>query len=264
MKTVLSSARDAKKRLIVVADDFGVTRGVSEGIIKAHREGIVTELSLQLNSLGTDRALELVRLYGIKDVGIHLLLDDRINTERILHREDYMQMFREKSLDEIKRIVNDELALFEKLVGRKPTHIIPQYGIHGNLKVLGSIVAYAKEFNIPIRIPRTVLTGDMHDENYAAEIILKRHGVRTTDHLFGHFNGSDIDEIMRLFLSDLESVEEGETAEMVFHPGFVDWDVLRISSLRYERSRDLALCLDLKFRRKIEEMGFVRISYRQL
>ena len=237
---------------------------MSEGILKAYREGIVTELSLQLNSLGTQRALELIKQHGINDVGIHLLLYSWKDTGRILHREDYIQLFRENSIDDIKRIVQEELIQFDRLVGMKPTHIIPQFGIHGNLKVLESIVQYAKEYNIPMRIPRTVLTGDINDENYAAEIILKRHGVRTTKHLFGYITGQHYDEIKASLLADLGTVETGEAAEIIFHPGYVDRDLLRISSLRYERGRDLALCLDGEFRHAIRTMGFEFIGYKQL
>ena len=35
------------KQLILNADDFGLTRGVNEGIIRAHREGILTSTTLR-------------------------------------------------------------------------------------------------------------------------------------------------------------------------------------------------------------------------
>ena len=38
-----------KKRLIVSADDFGLTVKVNEGIIEAYRNGIVTSASLMVN-----------------------------------------------------------------------------------------------------------------------------------------------------------------------------------------------------------------------
>ncbi|MGH9864633.1 MAG: ChbG/HpnK family deacetylase, partial [Candidatus Acidiferrales bacterium] len=37
------------KRLIVNADDFGYTRGVNAGIVRAFREGIVTSTTLMAN-----------------------------------------------------------------------------------------------------------------------------------------------------------------------------------------------------------------------
>ena len=40
------------KRLIVNADDFGLTRLVSQGILDAHHYGIVTSTSLMANGRG--------------------------------------------------------------------------------------------------------------------------------------------------------------------------------------------------------------------
>src|SRR6202046_5322586 len=37
------------KQLILNADDFGMTRGVNEGIIRAHREGVLTSTTLMAN-----------------------------------------------------------------------------------------------------------------------------------------------------------------------------------------------------------------------
>ena len=38
------------KKLILNADDFGLTRGVNEGIIRAHREGILTSATLMASA----------------------------------------------------------------------------------------------------------------------------------------------------------------------------------------------------------------------
>ena len=44
------------RRLIVNADDWGLTRGVSEGILAAHRHGIVTSTTV-LATAALDREL---------------------------------------------------------------------------------------------------------------------------------------------------------------------------------------------------------------
>ena len=46
------------RRLIVNADDFGLTRGVSEGILAAHRHGIVTSTTVLVNSAIESRSEE--------------------------------------------------------------------------------------------------------------------------------------------------------------------------------------------------------------
>ena len=50
-KRVKRGVSDMKKKLIVVADDFGFSEAYNYGVIKAYKEGIVTVLSLMSNSL---------------------------------------------------------------------------------------------------------------------------------------------------------------------------------------------------------------------
>lgn len=60
------------KRLIVTADDLGLTEEINLGIFAAHREGIVTSASLLMNGLATESALAMARAYPSLEVGIHL------------------------------------------------------------------------------------------------------------------------------------------------------------------------------------------------
>jgi len=64
----------SSKRLIVNADDLGWTRGISDGIFVAHREGIVTSASLMVNQPASEYAIRQARNYPELGVGIHLNL----------------------------------------------------------------------------------------------------------------------------------------------------------------------------------------------
>ena len=48
-----------KKKLIVVADDFGFSEAYNYGVIKAYKEGIVTVLSLMSNMGAAAHAVRL-------------------------------------------------------------------------------------------------------------------------------------------------------------------------------------------------------------
>jgi predicted glycoside hydrolase/deacetylase ChbG (UPF0249 family) len=61
-----------KKRLIVNADDFGLSRGISDGILRAYSEGIVTSASLMVNTPASDYALGQLRFAPDLGVGVHL------------------------------------------------------------------------------------------------------------------------------------------------------------------------------------------------
>lgn len=94
--------------------------------------------------------------------------------------------------------------------------------------------------------------------------MFKRSNVRTTDHLFGHVTGYNIELIKKLFLDDLAVVKEDESVEILVHPGYFDSEILNYSTLGYERTRDLVLSLDDDFRVQIENLGFKIISYSKL
>ena len=62
------------RRLIVTADDAGLHRGMTEGAIRAHREGIVTACSIVANGAAFDDAVERLRDTPSLEVGVHLTL----------------------------------------------------------------------------------------------------------------------------------------------------------------------------------------------
>jgi hopanoid biosynthesis associated protein HpnK len=62
------------RRLIVNADDFGLSPSVNEAVVRAHREGILTTASLMVNEPGFDEAVKLAKENPRLGVGLHLTL----------------------------------------------------------------------------------------------------------------------------------------------------------------------------------------------
>jgi hopanoid biosynthesis associated protein HpnK len=63
-----------KIRLIVNADDFGVSRSANLAIGRAHREGILTSASLMVTGSYADEAVAIARQLPQLGVGLHLVL----------------------------------------------------------------------------------------------------------------------------------------------------------------------------------------------
>ena len=63
-------------RLIVNADDFGLTSGVNRAIIELHQAGVVTSTSLMARAGATEEAVELARSNPTLGVGCHLVFVD--------------------------------------------------------------------------------------------------------------------------------------------------------------------------------------------
>ena len=64
------------KRLIVNADDFGLTRGINRAIVQAHRQGIVTSSTLMAGGGAFDDAVAQARSCPELSVGCHVVLVD--------------------------------------------------------------------------------------------------------------------------------------------------------------------------------------------
>src|SRR5262249_53298622 len=62
------------KRLVVSGDDFGVAVEVNEGILRAHRDGILGQTSLMVAGDAVEHAVALARATPTLAVGLHLVL----------------------------------------------------------------------------------------------------------------------------------------------------------------------------------------------
>lgn len=217
-----------------------------------------------LGSPGTDHALQLVKQYDVTNLGIHMLLKNWRDTGALVRRKDYQQMFDELSEAEIAELLMIELKEFERLIGHKPTHITSQFGIHGHAKVIRSVIAYARQYNIPVRQPVMTLNGGEFEENLNSLELMRRAGVRTTDKVYAHILGDDYDTLLDQYKRDLEALTDGQTAEIALHPGYADDELRVMTSLADERARDLKLATDPNFKSWIEGRGIDIVSYGEI
>jgi chitin disaccharide deacetylase len=63
-------------RLIVNADDFGLTSGVNRAILELHRAGVLTSATLMARAAATDEAIEIAKATPGLGVGCHVVLVD--------------------------------------------------------------------------------------------------------------------------------------------------------------------------------------------
>jgi chitin disaccharide deacetylase len=63
-------------RLIVNADDFGMTSGVNRAIVELHNAGLVTSVSLMARAAASEEAIEFARSMPTLGVGCHVVLVD--------------------------------------------------------------------------------------------------------------------------------------------------------------------------------------------
>src|SRR6185503_1117674 len=72
-----AATMSGRVKLIVNADDFGISEAVNRGIVEAHDHGIVTSTSVMATGPAFEHALELARLRPSLAVGVHLVLTEQ-------------------------------------------------------------------------------------------------------------------------------------------------------------------------------------------
>ena len=137
------------RRLIVNADDFGLSEGVNRGIIEAHERGIVTSASLMVRGTAAAAAAAYARAHPRLSLGLHLDLGEwSFSDGEWRPAYEVVPVQDERSVcAEVAR----QLARFRELVGGEPTHVDSHQHFHRSEPVRGVLLGLARELDVPLR-----------------------------------------------------------------------------------------------------------------
>jgi predicted glycoside hydrolase/deacetylase ChbG (UPF0249 family) len=213
------------RRLIVNADDFGMTEGVTRGIVEAHAHGIVTSTSLMVDAPGARHAVSLAAEHPNLSIGLHFVddtpaLDDPEHAAREFARQ---------------------LERFRSLMQAEPTHVDSHHHVH--IPRMSTFAPLVEPLGVPLR----------------------GHGrVRYLGAYFAHPEPGvvELDRIGEPFLVRLlgEIGDDAEFTELGCHPGFVTDEL--VSSYSGEREIELAVLTNPELRARIEALGLTLASYK--
>ena len=236
------------KRLIVNADDFGFTRGVNEGIVRAHTEGIVTATTLMAFGRAFEHAVELSRATPALDVGVHLVLWDGGN-DLPRRLPSFVARALTRSIAEIEaefaRQVERVLA-----AGLAPSHLDTHKHVHLLPNVMQAVARVARRFGIVwVRRP-------LHARQVTA------HGLRTPDHFLGIRLTGRMDAAR--LLRALGGLHDGVT-ELMCHPGLCDDELRRAPTrLKEQRQAEMEALTRPEIRALLLRDGVALTSFRAL
>jgi predicted glycoside hydrolase/deacetylase ChbG (UPF0249 family) len=220
------------RTLIVNADDFGLTRGVSAGILAAHRHGIVTSTTV-LVTVDLDRE----QLARARDSGLGLGLHVNLTLGRPLTRgrslvdaggafvRDPRRAAAGADAREARAEVEAQIERFERLVGRQPTHLDTHHHVGLHAPVREVVLEVARRLGLAVR-----------SQDAAARTRARGAGLRTPDHFFGE-SGPDAYWSPARTLGHLRALPAG-VSEFMCHPGWFDDD---LGYSRYGRQREVEM-----------------------
>jgi chitin disaccharide deacetylase len=235
------------RTLVVNADDFGFTPDVNQGIVEAHRNGILTSTTLMATGAAFDDAVRQAREYPSLDIGCHLVL-----VGQPPFPSSVAALAQAVALKRI-QIYEALSAQVRKILdaGLQPTHLDTHKHTHLLPQVLDAVARLSQDFKIPwVRRPfdfplqpgaipwktRAINRG-LRVVRTRFERVLRAHHCRFTDHFAGfqftgHYDAALLAQLIR-------QLPEGST-EFMCHPGRCG-SSLQSARTRLKQSREQEL-----------------------
>jgi predicted glycoside hydrolase/deacetylase ChbG (UPF0249 family) len=279
------------RQLIVNADDYGRSPGVSRGILDAHRGGIVTSTTVMINQPGIEPQLEEALACEGLGIGLHLVFSawrPLLPPATIpgLVRSDGMFLDQHTLWAQAERIPLEQLTAelaaqlerFVSLAGGEPDHLDCHHFVHLYPPFFQIYADLAAQYSLPLRVPFPP------ESDFAASIgtlsflegfprdlvrgmiatnsaLLIAHGLTHPDHFIGTFFGRE--SLTLEYLANLiETLPQG-VCELMCHPGYDD-PFLSSSTYRLERETELALLTDPAVRQRVEALGIELLTFKAL
>ena len=281
------------RKLIVNADDFGRTHQVSEGIQKAHRDGVVTSTTAMMNLPGAAHDLE----HALKEVpqlgvGIHLvftfgrpllppewvssLIDEH---GHFLSQEAVLNDPARLDPDELRAEFKAQISAFEHAANRKPDHADCHHFAHVHPRLFAVYHDLALDAGLPMRIPFPRQEAELADPalfpGNAAMLSddtlkaiarqnwqrLAEKPVRAPDRFIAGFYGDTVS--VDYLLNLLDRLPDGVN-ELMTHPGYSDEALAAGSSYNTARETEIAVLTDPRIRQRVADLGIELTTYASL
>jgi predicted glycoside hydrolase/deacetylase ChbG (UPF0249 family) len=269
------------RRLVINADDFGLSRSVTNGILEAHAAGSVTSTSMMVRCAGWEDGVRQARASRALGVGLHfnLLVGAPLTpapslTDRRTGRYPPFAALVLRSLsgmldrDEIVAECEAQLvALIEG--GIAVTHIDSHRHTHALPGIHRAVALVAARRGLPLRRPVESMRwfpGDIPSQVHRALVAwswrLTSAGVpatRAADHFIGvSMQGGH--RFAERFVGVLDALPSG-TTELMVHPGRVDEALQAVDEYTWQRERELAALLSRPVGDRLRRGDFALIGF---
>ena len=137
------------RRLIVNADDFGLSAGVNRGIAQAHEHGILTSASLMVRAGHAHEAAAYAHAHPGLSVGLHVDLGEwRYTGELWVAAYEVVDTNDETAVG---AEVAAQVERFCTLMGREPTHLDAHQHAHRDEPARSIVLEHGKRLGVPVR-----------------------------------------------------------------------------------------------------------------
>lgn len=230
-----------RRAVIVNADDFGQSAGITRGIIAAHERGIVTSASLMVRWPAAAAAAAYARAHHRLSVGLHVDLG-----ESVYRAGQWVALYERVDRQDARAVeaeIRTQLRLCTELLGRQPSHLDSHQHVHTEEPALSILERIARELAVPLRhrSSRVRYDGRFYGQTNTGDALTA--GI-TPGHL----------------IDMLRDLAPGVT-EVACHPG---WAGDLVTMYDAERQIELQTLCDPAVRRAIADQGLDLIGFADL
>ena len=251
-------------RLIINADDFGMSEGITLGILKAHRDGVLRSTTLMVGMPFAAQAAEMAKEYPDLHIGIHFTLTagkpvsdpkeipSLVDEDGYFHSQDWHLKNKEKpadqdelNYDEVYHELEAQFNRFIELNGRLPDHIDSHHFSSSYPRVHEQAKKFAFQYDLPVRY-----THDYIESNYEKVEFSNRFYAKNVS--------------IEYFTNDFDQMLKKDAFEIMSHPAFVDQYVMTHSSYNVQRCKELDVLCDPRLKEWIKENNVEMITFGDL
>lgn len=250
------------KCLIVNADDFGFTPGVCEGILQAHRKGVVTSTTILINAPPLSSYLEKLKQCETLDLGLHLNVTWGTPISPLSHVASLVSAegrFIRRGPDDGFEGVNFEEVALEwraqilkaRSLNLNLSHLDTHHHAHMHPALLDIIAEIAKEEKLAVRSQASWIRD-----------FLRANSIPTPDYFIVDFYGDGKNSLEHL-QNSLNLIPPG-TTEVCCHPAVVDEALKKISSYNEPRAGEFATLTNPALKQWLSENKIQLSNFKKL
>lgn len=230
-------------KLVINADDYGYTRGNTEGIIEGHKKGIITSTTALCNMPYLEYGAKISEEAPELGIGVHLNLTigDSLtggkaitkDGKRFLSKNEFYSR-EDINLSEVEDEFRAQIERFIEVFKRKPTHLDSHHSVHDRGKIYNVTMKLCREYGLQVR-------------RYSAyKFVTGFYGETAT---------------LEVLKEIIKSNSEEAGIELMTHPGFCDLDLYNESSYSLGRVKELAVLCSDEIKKFIKENSIELAHY---
>jgi chitin disaccharide deacetylase len=258
-------------KLIIHADDFGLTENVSLGILDGIKNGIITETSALVTAPDFEKSVVFAKENGFSRMGVHLLatmgspklpavkIPTLVNKEgKFFNREDFLS--KSINLVELEAELTAQIDYFLTF-NLELTHFDTHHGFMlKNEDVFEMFIRLAKKYKVPLRNEVSHLKGAPKADFQKK---LDENKIETVDMVY--FNHDAPYHTKNEVVDFLEEARNKyRYVEIGCHPGISDDKLRALSILNDFREKELKVFKDKGLLESIKLLGIELIDYKKL